>query len=439
MSGSRYVLLLAPIRHLVRIGPNDLVTDDPDALRRINAVRGNYQKSHWYDAMRFQPKRDNVLSLRDGKSHQSLRSKMSAGYSGREVPHLEEKVDTRLQELMDFIDTRSSDSRPFDFATLMQYYALDIITDIAFGAPFGYVKRDEDVHGFCKSVRDSIKFLVVLGTLPSLLYTMRFLNLDGLLSPSPKDETGLGKLMAVAKDIVGERFGAEKVDKKDMLGSFIRHGVSQEDAEGQIVLQMMAGSDTTATALRTIFFSIITSPQTYVRLQNEIDATQSGSSRPFHIIRESEAQKLPYLQACIKEGMRMWPPLTGLQSKTVPTGGDEILGFHVPAGTNIGWSIWSMQRNSGIFGQDADVFRPERWLQENPDRLQQMTKTQQLIFGSGMSVCLGKSVAYMEISKTLFELFRRYDFSISDVSKPMESINAGLFLQRNLNVSAKIR
>lgn len=64
---------------LARVGPNDLVTDDPDILRRMMAVRSPYTRGPWYDAMRFDPMKDNLLSMRDEEAHTALRNKMAAG------------------------------------------------------------------------------------------------------------------------------------------------------------------------------------------------------------------------------------------------------------------------------------------------------------------------------------------------------------------------
>lgn len=69
------------IGSLVRIGPNDLVTDDPEILRRMMGVRSPYTRGPWYDAMRFDPARDNLLSMRDDEAHTKLRNKMAAGVS----------------------------------------------------------------------------------------------------------------------------------------------------------------------------------------------------------------------------------------------------------------------------------------------------------------------------------------------------------------------
>jgi hypothetical protein len=64
---------------LVRIGPNDLVTNDPDVLRRMWAVRSPYKKGSFYQAVRFDPTRDNLISMRDDQAHSELRAKMAAG------------------------------------------------------------------------------------------------------------------------------------------------------------------------------------------------------------------------------------------------------------------------------------------------------------------------------------------------------------------------
>lgn len=75
------LLTLPPTGHVARIGPNLVVVDDPEAIKRMWAVRSTYKKSSWYDAVRFDPSRDNIISLRDDNQHNALRAKMAAGVS----------------------------------------------------------------------------------------------------------------------------------------------------------------------------------------------------------------------------------------------------------------------------------------------------------------------------------------------------------------------
>jgi hypothetical protein len=64
---------------IARVGPNDLVTSDPDLIRRMSNVRSEYRRSNWYDSMRFNPSKDNVVSMRDDDEHNRLRAKLAAG------------------------------------------------------------------------------------------------------------------------------------------------------------------------------------------------------------------------------------------------------------------------------------------------------------------------------------------------------------------------
>lgn len=66
---------------IVRIGPNELITSDPDVLRKVLNTKSPYRRSNWYDALRIDPGHDNVLSERDNEKHSVLRHKMAAGVS----------------------------------------------------------------------------------------------------------------------------------------------------------------------------------------------------------------------------------------------------------------------------------------------------------------------------------------------------------------------
>ena len=180
----------------------------------------------------------------------------------------------------------------------------------------------------------------------------------------------------------------------------------------------------------------MTNPRVYRSLIDELDKAEQKKalSTP---ISDAEAQQMPYLGACIKEGLRLWPPVVGLMSKVVPPDGAEIMGKFVPGGTCIGYSAWALHRKEKTFGADAMSFRPERWLTGNKDErtLAEMDKTLDLVFGYGKNACLGKPIAQIEMRKTVAELVRRFDMSIVRPEKPFNSVNRnGLFIQDNMLV-----
>ena len=188
-----------------------------------------------------------------------------------------------------------------------------------------------------------------------------------------------------------------------MLGSFIRHGLSEEEAAGEALLQIVAGSDTSAGTIRAVMLNVLTNPHIYKRLQDEIDAhVKLGvASSP---ITDAEARSMPYLQAVIKEGLRILPPASGAMFKQVPPGGDVIDGKYLPGGTQIGNSPLGIQRMKSIYGPDADHFRPERWIEASLEKAAEMTSTVDLIFHYGKWQCIGKSVALMEFNKVFVEV-----------------------------------
>ena len=215
------------------------------------------------------------------------------------------------------------------------------------------------------------------------------------MSVSPTDRS------RIAQQMVARRFGSGKEVKEDMLGSYIAHGLSQRECETEAVLNIMAGSDTTVTALRTIVLYIISNPRVYQKLQTELDTAAHKHLLTGHFVKDSEARDLPYMQACIKEGLRVFPPSVGLMQKTAPKEGDVWNGVKIPGGTKIGYCAWGLHRNKEVFGADAETFRPERWIHVSGDRLLEMNRVVDLVFGSGKYACLGKPIVFLELRKII--------------------------------------
>ncbi|KAK3685320.1 cytochrome P450 [Podospora appendiculata] len=421
---------------LVRIGPNELVTDDPDVLRRMMAVRSPYTRGPWYDAMRFDPARDNLLSTRDDVAHTNMRAKMAAGYSGKENESMESTIEAQIAKLIELIETKylstAQQYRPMDLAQKCQYFTLDVISHLAFGAPFGYLVQDDDVYDYIKMTAAVIPAMLVLANVPTLANVLQSRLFRGLL-PKASDKVGFGAFIGVANKVVAERFEPDAASRPDMLGSFIRHGLTQPEASGEALLQVIAGSDTSASTIRLVMLHLLGNPAAYRKLQAEIDKSIAAGaiSSP---IKDVEAREMPYLQAVIKEGLRIKPPASGAFFKTVPAGGDVIDGKFIPAGTQIGSSPFGIHHSKKVFGEDAGLFRPERWLEADADSFALMTSTVDLVFHYGKFQCLGKTVAFMEFNKIFVELLRRFDFALVNIEKPAEISNAGIWIIENFFV-----
>lgn len=93
----------------------------------------------------------------------------------------------------------------FDFGRKCQYLTLDILSDIAYSEPFGFLRTDSDVFDYIKTVEENFPTIIVVTVLPWIISMMRFPLFKGLL-PSERDRLGLGKVMAyvVTSSLEGE-------------------------------------------------------------------------------------------------------------------------------------------------------------------------------------------------------------------------------------------
>ncbi|KAK3689422.1 pisatin demethylase [Podospora appendiculata] len=410
---------------IVRVGPNDVLTNDPNLMKMIWAVRSDYTKSQWYRGVKLNGCTDNLVSEMDEQKHHALRSKVAIGYSGKEVESMESKVDRQILAFINLLETRYvSQNKAFDFAHKSMYLTLDVLSDVAFSQPFGFIKTDSDMFNYIETLGQNIPFVFPLNAFPWVVGLLQSPLLK-VFMPSDKDRTGLGPVINIANHVAAQRFGPDKQVHRDMLGSFVKHGVTLEEAESESLLQIIAGSDTTAGAIRIGMLYALTQPRVVDSLRHEIASRKLS----WPVISDAEARDMPYLQAFIKEGLRIQPPSAGtLMPRVVGPQGDTWKGVYFPPGTEIGVCQVGFMRRPDIWGDDAEVFRPERWLEASADKLREMDAAVDLAFGSGRWSCLGRNLASMELNKVFVELFRRFDFVIMNPENPWKSTNAGIFL-----------
>lgn len=424
---------------LTRIGPNYVVCNDPAEIKRIWSVHSGYSRSRWYNGYRIDPNSDSVLTANENKEHHRIRTHLLPGYSGRGQGSQEQLIDTQVTNFIrlverKYLSDRRHGTRPMDMGAAMQYLTQDVTSAVEFGAPFGYLDADADFHGVIAALESMQLPCSLLALLPPLLALVKS-PLVAPLMPKPTDTTGVGRLLGLVRDLVGERYGDSKKHNPDALQAFVESGLSRGEVEAEALVHLLGGSDTTATALRNAVFYLSTHPRSYRRLQAEIDAAAAGGGVARPVIADAEAGKLPFLQACIKETLRMWPPISGLMPK-VSDRDDVVCGVAVPAGTNVAWAAFGVMKNRAVFGADAGVFEPMRWIEADAEQLKEMEATQGLVFAGGTRWdCLGKKLAYAEMGKVIFEIFLRFDFSMTDPIKPFTWFNQGFTQHEHMNVT----
>ncbi|KLU91390.1 pisatin demethylase [Magnaporthiopsis poae ATCC 64411] len=435
---------------IARVGPNDLVTSSLDLLCHMSAARSPYTRGGWYyNATRTRAGKDSVFSTVDEELHDKRKRQLAAGFSGKENADLEATIDTHVAQLVHLIRSKylstAHSARTFDLAQKIQYLTLDVISAVGFGKAFGDLQADADINSFAASSETGLQYMAIIVALGLAPWLVRFPSLARLVGPAETDATGFGRILSEARVIIEKRLERGEMDKRsDMLASFSRHGLSADELLTEAALQIIAGSDTTATSLRSTMLYLISHPPVYARLQAEVDAAAAKMDAAA-VVSDSVVRGLPYLQAVIKEGMRVYSPVTDQVPKTVPRGGDTVVvdgkSVFLPGGVNVSYGVWALDRSEAIFGPDAHLFRPERWLVESdPGRLAIMNRVHELVFGYGKYQCLGKFIGLMEIGKTIFELMHNFDWCLAQPDNAWKSKNLmGIFVQKDMWVLASDR
>lgn len=169
---------------------------------------------------------------------------------------------------------------------------------------------------------------------------------------------------------------------------------------------MVAATDTTSAFLCPFVNFIIQDSRIYAKLAQEIQEFELAKKLSSPVAEYQETNEMSYFVACVKETLRFSPSTPFIMPRYVSRGGLNVGGLWAPEGTEIGANPYVIHRDRAVFGEDADVFRPERWL-ENVEQADEMEKYS-LSWGYGTRSCLGKNIAQMLIHKLCLQV--SYDF-----------------------------
>jgi cytochrome P450 len=162
---------------------------------------------------------------------------------------------------------------------------------------------------------------------------------------------------------------------RDMLDQFISLAAKNPDLPPWCVTawtfsNVAAGSDSTAAVMKKVFHSLLSHPDTLQRLMDELLEAQKTNKnmreKPFPSWRD--ICDLPYLNACILEAIRLHPPFNLPFERVVPKGGATIGQTFIPEGTIVGMSPWVINHHKPTFGDDAEIWNPDRWMGPEEER-----------------------------------------------------------------------
>ncbi|GME52508.1 Cytochrome P450 [Neofusicoccum parvum] len=426
---------------IVRITPYEYSIDDPSAIRPIYGHGTHFVKGYWYTGSSNPDfHTEDIFSGRDPKLHAVNRRKFSSLYSMSALLKMEQPVNECIEIFEQRLREMASSGREMDLQWWMQCYAFDVIAAVSVAKRFGFLDAGEDGLELISTLDGFLWYAAHVGVYSEFHRTIFRIS-------QRLGKHGLAKTMEFTIKQVTERLNDNKdpekrVEGQDFLAKLLRlheeepRNVQMADVLGVIQGNIGAGSDTTSITLTSIFWNVFRNPRVLEKLRAEIDEKYAAGelSDP---VTFAEAQKLPYLQAVLQEGLRMHPA-TGLPMwRAVPKGGAELAGRYFPEGATVGINSWVAHANKQVFGHDADEFVPERWL-ESKEKSQAMERYF-LAFGHGSRTCIGKNISLMEISKLVPTLLRKFDFSLVAPDADLECSNRWFVKQKNIKLIVKER
>ena len=374
---------------VVRVAPNLYSIDDPSTVKKIYGVGSKWEKSDWYSVWQHpDPNMFNLFSDRNVERHAKTRRNFQGMYALSALVTYEDYVDECAAIFSRRLTEFSDSGKVIDLGHWFQCYAFDVIGDITYSQRFGFLDAGDDIAGLLETLQKAMVYGVLVGVYPSwhpwIFWVMQKISGSGA--------AGRNYLYGFVRDQIKKRrleqekgsnrrgFGGDienaqlmdgKLGPKDFLSKIMEAREATPEKVSEYDVQMVggnninAGSDTTAVSLSAIMFYLCRNPRAMAKLRKEITELEGNGKVNKDMVGFQDSLNMTYLQAVIKEALRLHSA-TGLPLwRVVPEGGSSLCGRFFPAGTVVGINTWVAHYNEEVFGKDAKDFRPERWIEES--------------------------------------------------------------------------
>ena len=316
----------------VRTAPNEISFIDPRAWNDIFARRPNHKffpkNPVWWDSIPSVP--DSLVNLGE-EDHARMRRMLASGFSDKALraqePIVQRYVDIFIRKLRDMVNKGQGEST-VPIVRWYHYLFFDITGDLGFGQSFDCLEEGK-YHEWIESLFRSLKayaFVAALRFYPSL-WKILFLLLPNSLMDDQR------KHYQFVIDRVQRRLQA-KTEREDLISHLLTENednkMTNSEIEANFNIIIIAGSETTATAMTGITNYLIKYPLVYDKLVVEIRTMYKAEEE----MTFSSLQKATYLNAVIDEGMRMAPSVATGAPRLVPEGGDYVCGHWLPGGVS---------------------------------------------------------------------------------------------------------
>lgn len=411
--------------------PDTLFIRNSEALHAIYSTKPSVMKSAHYRVLEANVA--STFSLRGGHEHAWRRRLVSTALSEKARRGMDSRIAVHVRKFCDIVFSKEAKTlgKPMDMSEWCSYLTFDLMADLVFSASYNLLGNERFrhmPHVIDKSnVRMSV--LVYLPFIAWYKYIDAFIFKEAAIARyrfmrfviravRERADRAIGKWSQQSLDPCPPRndiYSALAIAKDPDTGK----GFSTQEMISESITLVVAGSDTTSTAISSTFFYLADNKHAYDKVTQEV--REAFKNKPFGeegVASGPELSDCAYLRACVDEALRMSPPNGAALTREVMAGGLNIGDHHLPAGTVVSVPVYAIHHDPRYF-EEPFSYRPERWVEDDGTGSIKRARSVFNPFSMGIRGCLGRSLAYHEILTTVATVlyFGDFQFAEGDLGK----------------------
>ncbi|EUC27100.1 hypothetical protein COCCADRAFT_10212 [Bipolaris zeicola 26-R-13] len=389
----------------------------------------------------YSPDETPNISFSNDADHSRYRKSMANAFSEKSLRQQESLIKQYIDEMIHKLRDVATSQTPADMVKWYNLVGFDLIGDLAFGKSFGGL-RDITYHEWVANIFEFAKVGQVVNMCrdyPWLLHIFRIVMKLSSGNDAKQRQSDHARAVSL------ERIHNDNLHGRgDFMDSLLQTGknkdlLSEDEVISNANILLIAGAETTSTALSGTTFWLLKTPVALARVTQEVRSTFTAEE-DIHFI--STSTKLPYLNACLEEGMRRYPPISGILPRWTLSS-TNISGYMVPPKSLVAVHQSAANWSDTNFHRPLD-FCPERWLPESTRNPQSPfygdNRDAMQAFSIGPRNCIGRNLAYNEMRVILARVLWNFDLTLSPESSSWDKQKAFSFWEKGpLMVQLQLR
>jgi len=399
---------------------------DTKLIKAITVKDFEYFSSHW--GFGSPDSKFITLDAAKGQEWKDLRRGLTPTFSSGKIKGMLSLIGSSVDNMVDHLEVVTKDNSLVDVKHVFQSMALDVIAKCAFGIESNSFKNpNNEVFIYGKKLFEEFNISSLPASVAMNLFQVHE-KISKLIDIIP---ASMGDLWKITKSVQLQRqsSGAGPGDFIDILNELNkRHeqgefpALTSDMITGQGIIFIAAGFETTSNCLSTLCYNLARYPHVLKTLLEEVDdITEKFNGQVDH----ETITDMPFLEACIKENLRMFAPVSRNDRLCVKDwqGEGEFAHIKIQKGTYIGFPYHVIHHDPELW-PEPEQFRPERFLKENASSIVPFSF---LSFGSGPRKCIGERFAMAEIKIAMVKLLQKFRVEFDETTK-IDLLNGDMFL-----------